>query len=117
MEAMRQSWTDERLDDFRAETARHFDEVNRRFDEVNGRFEQVNGRFEEVNRRFEQVDDRFNRLETRMENGFKEMRAEVVALRRDMDQRLDALHRMMFRFSALMITALIAALTTFATQL
>ncbi|HEX2096642.1 MAG TPA: hypothetical protein VHF50_04675 [Solirubrobacterales bacterium] len=103
MEAMRQSWTDERLDDFRGETARHFADVDRRF--------------EQVDRRFEQVDRRFDRLEDRMEEGFKEMRAEFVGLRRDMDQRFDAMHRMMFRFSALMITALIAALTTFATQL
>jgi hypothetical protein len=89
MEAMRQSWTDERLDDFRGETARNF----------------------------EQVDKRFDRFERRMEDGFKEMRAEFAALRREMDERFEALHRMMFRFSAMMITALIAALATFATQL
>lgn len=39
MEAMRQSWTDDRLDDFRGE-------VNRRFDEVNGKLERIEGRFE-----------------------------------------------------------------------
>ncbi|HEX5762212.1 MAG TPA: hypothetical protein VFY04_03715 [Solirubrobacterales bacterium] len=110
MEAMRQSWTDERLDDFRGETARNFEQVDRRF-------EQVDRRFEQVDKRFEQVDRRFDRLEDRMEEGFKEMRAEFVALRREMDERFEALHRMMFRFSALMITALIAALATFATQL
>jgi hypothetical protein len=103
MEAMRQSWTDERLDDFRGETARHFEEVNRRF--------------EQVDKRFEQVDRRFDRLEDRMEEGFREVRAESVALRREMGERFEALQRMMFRFSALMITALIAALATFATQL
>lgn len=30
---MRQSWTDERLDDFRAETTRRFDALERRMDE------------------------------------------------------------------------------------
>jgi len=29
---MRESWTDERLDDFRAETARRFDEMERRME-------------------------------------------------------------------------------------
>jgi hypothetical protein len=34
MQTMRQSWTDERLDDFRAETARRFDDVDRRLGRV-----------------------------------------------------------------------------------
>jgi hypothetical protein len=38
---MRESWTDERLDDFRAEVNRRFDEVYRRFDEVDQRFDRV----------------------------------------------------------------------------
>jgi hypothetical protein len=32
METMREAWTDERLDDFRAETARRFDEMDRRME-------------------------------------------------------------------------------------
>ncbi|HEX8751993.1 MAG TPA: hypothetical protein VF731_01140 [Solirubrobacterales bacterium] len=31
---MRESWTDERLDDFRSEVNRRFDEVDQRFDKV-----------------------------------------------------------------------------------
>jgi hypothetical protein len=65
MEAMRESWTDERLDDFRDETARRFEEAKtetaRRFDrveadireiraEMNSRFERVEGRLDDVNR-------------------------------------------------------------------
>ena len=50
---MRQSWTDDRLDDFRGEVNRRFDEVNRRFDEVDKRFEAVDKRFEAVDKRFE----------------------------------------------------------------
>lgn len=34
MEAMRNSWTDDRLDGFSKETYRRFDEVDRRFDRV-----------------------------------------------------------------------------------
>lgn len=57
MEAMRQSWTDERLDDFRGETTRNFD----------------------------LVDERFDRVERRVENGFGEMRAEFGALNERFD--------------------------------
>ena len=54
MEAMRQSWTDERLDDFRGE-------VNRRFDEVDGRVDsewQRIGDSTQVNGRLDSIDDR-----------------------------------------------------------
>lgn len=34
MEAVRESWTDARLDDFRTETARRFDAVDKRLDGV-----------------------------------------------------------------------------------
>ncbi len=53
MEAMRQSWSDDRLD-----------HLNRRVDEG---FEQVDKRFEQVDKRFEQVDKRFDRLEDRFD--------------------------------------------------
>ena len=46
---MRENWTDERLDDFRGETARRFDEVDRRFDRVEGRIENL---AKEMNARF-----------------------------------------------------------------
>ena len=50
MEAMRQSWTDERLDDFRGEVNRRFDKVDKRLDETNQRmedgFERLNGRLD-----------------------------------------------------------------------
>ncbi len=45
---MRQSWTDDRLDDFRGE-------VNRRFDEVDRRFEAVDRRFDSVDRSLESL--------------------------------------------------------------
>lgn len=40
---MRESWTDERLDDFR-------DEVNRRFDKVDGELSRVNDRLDGLHR-------------------------------------------------------------------
>ena len=93
MEAMRQSWTDERLDDFRGETAHRFDAVDKRFD----------------------------RVEQRMENGFKEMRTEFKAMNERFDsvnERFDVMYRMMFRFCVLAMTTLFGAIVTLvATQL
>ena len=48
MEAMRQSWTDDRLDDFAGQVWRRFDEVDRRFDDVDRRFGEVNGRLDRL---------------------------------------------------------------------
>jgi hypothetical protein len=50
---MRDSWTDERLDDFR-------DEVNRRFDEAERR---TDLRFDDVDRQLEKLDSRFYDLQ------------------------------------------------------
>lgn len=43
MYKMRDSWTDERLDDFR-------DEVNRRFDKVDGKLHRINDRLDGLHR-------------------------------------------------------------------
>jgi hypothetical protein len=60
MEAMRESWTDARLDDLREEAARRFDEVDRRFDTLERRMD--NG-FDRVDVRFEQIEARFDALQ------------------------------------------------------
>jgi hypothetical protein len=57
MEAMRKSWTDERLDDFRTD-------VNRQFDEVKG---DMNRRFGEVDKRFDKVDHELHRINDRLD--------------------------------------------------
>jgi hypothetical protein len=54
MHLMRESWTDARLDDFRSDVDRRFDEVGRRFDKVEGeigelRTEMKSG-FDSINR-------------------------------------------------------------------
>ncbi len=46
MYKMRESWTDERLDDFRGEVNRRFDDVNRRFDKVDTELNRVNDRLD-----------------------------------------------------------------------
>ena len=61
MNVMRQSWTDERLDDFQADVGRRFDrvdceirdirlEMKAGFEQVDKRFEKVNGQFERMHR-------------------------------------------------------------------
>ncbi len=50
METMRDSWTDERLDDFAANTERRFDRLERqvdaRFDKVDARLDRIDGRID-----------------------------------------------------------------------
>ncbi len=56
MYKMRESWTDERLDDFRGE-------VNRRFDKVDSEFRDLRS---EMNTRFDRIDARFDGLQRTM---------------------------------------------------
>ncbi len=101
MEAMRQSWTDDRLDDFRAETQRRFAEVDRRFDEVDRRFDKVDERFEKVDERFDKVDERFEKVQ-----------AEIKDLGREMNARFDSLQRVMLQFSGLLLVTLVGFIVT-----
>jgi hypothetical protein len=54
MHLMRESWTDARLDDFRADVDRRFDQVDKRFDKVEGEIRELRSEmkagFELVNR-------------------------------------------------------------------
>lgn len=52
MEAMRESWTDERLDDFRVETARRLDGIDAKLEKIDERFERLEAR----------IDEKFDRL-------------------------------------------------------
>lgn len=64
MHLMRESWTDARLDDFRAETARRFDKVEaetaRRFDKVEGEIKDLRA---ETHMRFDRVEGRIDSLQ------------------------------------------------------
>jgi predicted nuclease with TOPRIM domain len=120
MEAMRESWTDERLDDLngkvdavRLEMKTDFaavrSEMGERFDKVDARFERMEKRFDKVDERFERVDERFERSEARSEHRFEAM----------MD-RLYAMQRLMIQFCGAALAALlgvIGALVVLAVQL
>ncbi|HXV05102.1 MAG TPA: hypothetical protein VFP23_04290 [Solirubrobacterales bacterium] len=90
---MRDSWTDERLDDFAAHTDKRFDEVGRRFDTLERR-----------------VDDRFDRVDT-----------DIKELRSEMNARFDSIQRAMFHgvvaLSAAYIAGFAALIGLLATQL
>ena len=66
MEAVRHSWTDDRLDDFRGEVNRRFDDfqadVDRRFETVDRRFDDVDRRLDEVSQRLNGLSGRFDKL-------------------------------------------------------
>ncbi len=62
MKTMRQSWTDERLDDFRGEVRQRFAQVDQRFDKVDQRFDRIDDRFDQINARFDQINERFDSL-------------------------------------------------------
>jgi tetrahydromethanopterin S-methyltransferase subunit G len=64
MEAMRKSWTDDRLDDFATNVDRRFNEVDRRFDEVDRRFDALEGRME---RGFGKCEVEFHRINDRLD--------------------------------------------------
>ncbi|HEY5814990.1 MAG TPA: hypothetical protein VIS95_01460 [Solirubrobacterales bacterium] len=63
MYKMREAWTDERLDDFRDEVSRRFDDVDKRFDRVDAEFRDLRS---EMNTRFDRIDARFDGLQRTM---------------------------------------------------
>jgi archaellum component FlaC len=96
MEAMREAWTDDRLDDLanrmdhgfdrvdkdirdlrvetksdiaqlRGEMKERFDKVDERFDKVDERFDKVDERFDRVDARFERIEDKFDKVDARFE--------------------------------------------------
>ncbi len=67
MEAMRESWTDERLDDFRERVDQRFDEMERRFDRVEDRLDQGFGRTDA------RLDESFGRIDARLDSLGKAM--------------------------------------------
>lgn len=63
MYKMREAWTDERMDDFRDEVNRRFDDVDKRFDKVDEEFRDLRS---EMNTRFDRIDARFDGLQRTM---------------------------------------------------
>jgi len=94
MEAMREAWTDERLDDLTVRMDRGFDRVDRDlrelraemvagFDRVEGRMDRVEGRMDRVEAKMERLEGKMERLEAKMDKRFERL-----------DARFDSMWRM-----------------------
>ena len=94
MEAMRQSWTDERLDDLNQK-------VDRGFEKVDQRFAQVDRRFEQVDQRFDRVERELHGLRKATESGFDSQRKAFASMQQSMMQ-----------IGGLIIAALIGVIAT-----
>lgn len=79
---MRESWTDQRLDEFAADTSRRFDGVDRRLNGVEQRLYKIEGRLNGVDTRLDLMEqsmsDGFNRIDTDM----RELRSQNAAFQR-----------------------------------
>ncbi|HEX5714291.1 MAG TPA: hypothetical protein VFX85_13355 [Solirubrobacterales bacterium] len=95
MHLMRESWTDDRLDDLNRKVDRGFAETKN--DVVKFRAE-TRGEF-----------DKF-RAETKGE--FDKVRAEIASLRSEMHAGFNSLHKTMVQFSSVMVAAAIGLLAT-----
>ncbi len=84
MYRMRESWTDERMDDFAKHVDQRFDAVDRRFDDV----------------------------ELRMKDGFDRVDADLRELRKDMSSKFDGLQRTVLLGNFGIIAALIGVIVT-----
>ena len=66
MEAMRKSWTDERLDGLSETVEQGFADVDAQFEKVDAQFEKVDAQFDKVDERFERVDERLDEISDRL---------------------------------------------------
>lgn len=79
MQVMRESWTDERLDEFGKRMDERFDRVDERFNEVDAKLEQVDKRFEQVDKRFDKIDARLESMQKTMVFGVIAMSSAYIA--------------------------------------
>jgi tetrahydromethanopterin S-methyltransferase subunit G len=76
MEAMRKSWTDERLDHFEEKVDHRFDEVDRRFTELDKR---VDRGFDKCEVEFHRINDRLDGMHQTMVYGIVGMTGAMFA--------------------------------------
>jgi chromosome segregation ATPase len=99
MEAMRQSWSDDRLDDLNKR-------VDDGFSRVDAQFARVDAQFARVDRRFEVLQDR---LETRIDASAAELRTEMRQGFHEINSRFDAMQQTMIRGGLGLIGVLVAS--------
>src|SRR5690349_7097630 len=82
--AMRESWTDERLDEFGKRIDERFDRVDERIGDLRGEMKadlaRVDKHFEQIDNRFEQIDKRLDKQAGSLESMQRTMVIGVIAL-------------------------------------
>jgi hypothetical protein len=107
MEAMRQSWTDDRLDEFGHRIDERFDRVDERFDEVDRRFQQVDQRFVHlVEKHFDKVDERFGDVG----QNIRELRAEMNEHNNERAAEFTALQRTIIQVGVALFSAMMGVI-------
>jgi tetrahydromethanopterin S-methyltransferase subunit G len=98
MEAMRQSWSDDRLDTLNEMVDRRFDEVDRRFESAD---REVQRGFTEIHRRIDETNERLDVLQSELRKGVAE--------------RLDSIQRSMAFLAVGLTTGMLAGFAGMAT--
>jgi predicted nucleic acid-binding Zn-ribbon protein len=124
MEAMRESWTDDRMDDLNGKVDALHLEMRTEFKAVRGEMrEEFSSVRTEMREEFgavrTEMREEFGAVRTEMKEEFGAVRSEMKAgfdkfdeRFQSMDQRLLDIYRMMFGFCGLMLTTLIGLLAT-----
>jgi DNA anti-recombination protein RmuC len=94
MEAMTQSWTDDRIDDLA---------------------KRVDNGFAQVDRRFEQVSEEQRELRIALERSSTELRSEIKAMGDSFNQRFDRLQQVLLAGAIAATMTMIAAIVTLIT--
>lgn len=103
MEALRESWTDDRLDDLRAEMRDGFKGVDERFDRVDRDVGRVRAELRaEMYHGFSRADAEFRQLRSEMKAGFDRV-----------DDKFESLQRTLIWFSGSLVVSLISLLGAF----
>jgi predicted nucleic acid-binding Zn-ribbon protein len=117
MEAVRQMWSDDKLDHLERRVDEGFDRMDRefakvdtRFEKMEAQFEKIDARFEKMEARFEKVDERFEKIEDRLAK-IDEKLGGLAAI----DARLKGVEKMQSLFAgaavSLLVTVVVALLS------
>ncbi len=104
---VRESWTDERLNEFGKRMDERFDRVDERFAQVEDRIGEVEAK---VEKRLKEVDARFDKLDAR----FDKVDARFESLQREMNLRFEGIHRSLvhavFGICGVMVTGFVGVI-------
>jgi hypothetical protein len=103
MEAMRQSWSDDRLDDLNHRVDAGFARVDQRFTQMEAR---MDTRFAQMD---ERMDARFARFEAKLDATAHELRMQVQGDTHQLNSRFDAMQQTMIRIGGGLIGVLVAS--------